>query len=133
MIRRPPRSTLDRSSAASDVYKRQPRFGPILGATRFDECDHILLQWRETVADTRQRDERGVRRRAFAELQRRDRRLHERPGEHRVQHGCPAKALDSFGEFVLLGQLPPLAVLHERFERRWSRRRDGEEPVSYTH
>ena len=25
MIRRPPRSTLDRSSAASDVYKRQPR------------------------------------------------------------------------------------------------------------
>ena len=34
MIRRPPRSTLDRSSAASDVYKRQPdtydplRFAP---------------------------------------------------------------------------------------------------------
>ena len=26
MIRRPPRSTLDRSSAASDVYKRQPDF-----------------------------------------------------------------------------------------------------------
>ena len=26
MIRRPPRSTLDRSSAASDVYKRQPFF-----------------------------------------------------------------------------------------------------------
>ena len=25
MIRRPPRSTLDRSSAASDVYKRQPQ------------------------------------------------------------------------------------------------------------
>ena len=25
MIRRPPRSTLDRSSAASDVYKRQER------------------------------------------------------------------------------------------------------------
>ena len=25
MIRRPPRSTLDRSSAASDVYKRQPK------------------------------------------------------------------------------------------------------------
>ena len=25
MIRRPPRSTLDRSSAASDVYKRQVR------------------------------------------------------------------------------------------------------------
>ena len=27
MIRRPPRSTLDRSSAASDVYKRQALFG----------------------------------------------------------------------------------------------------------
>ena len=26
MIRRPPRSTLDRSSAASDVYKRQDNF-----------------------------------------------------------------------------------------------------------
>ena len=31
MIRRPPRSTLDRSSAASDVYKRQARGGgPVL-------------------------------------------------------------------------------------------------------
>ena len=28
MIRRPPRSTLDRSSAASDVYKRQVQPGP---------------------------------------------------------------------------------------------------------
>src|SRR5678816_1228892 len=28
MIRRPPRSTLDRSSAASDVYKRQGFLGP---------------------------------------------------------------------------------------------------------
>mgnify|MGYP003381702050 CR=1 FL=1 len=27
MIRRPPRSTLDRSSAASDVYKRQDKIG----------------------------------------------------------------------------------------------------------
>ena len=32
MIRRPPRSTLDRSSAASDVYKRQD---PDLGRLRF--------------------------------------------------------------------------------------------------
>ena len=30
MIRRPPRSTLDRSSAASDVYKRQAVGGSIL-------------------------------------------------------------------------------------------------------
>ena len=29
MIRRPPRSTLDRSSAASDVYKRQERVGKV--------------------------------------------------------------------------------------------------------
>ena len=29
MIRRPPRSTLDRSSAASDVYKRQGRIGGV--------------------------------------------------------------------------------------------------------
>mgnify|MGYP003380751683 CR=1 FL=1 len=45
MIRRPPRSTLDRSSAASDVYKRQlPRFLkrglPLLGleAVFFERC-----------------------------------------------------------------------------------------------
>ena len=33
MIRRPPRSTLDRSSAASDVYKRQKEHGtkPVVG------------------------------------------------------------------------------------------------------
>nr|WP_264768341.1 DUF5375 domain-containing protein [Klebsiella pneumoniae] len=30
MIRRPPRSTLDRSSAASDVYKRQELEGVVL-------------------------------------------------------------------------------------------------------
>src|SRR5678810_1171699 len=29
MIRRPPRSTLDRSSAASDVYKRQEVYTPL--------------------------------------------------------------------------------------------------------
>src|SRR5678810_1149922 len=31
MIRRPPRSTLDRSSAASDVYKRQDLYGLMSG------------------------------------------------------------------------------------------------------
>src|SRR5678810_1428805 len=35
MIRRPPRSTLDRSSAASDVYKRQLPNGPTLSPSRF--------------------------------------------------------------------------------------------------
>ena len=34
MIRRPPRSTQSRSSAASDVYKRQPRRPPACGAVR---------------------------------------------------------------------------------------------------
>src|SRR5678816_2311682 len=31
MIRRPPRSTLDRSSAASDVYKRQTQYNIVPG------------------------------------------------------------------------------------------------------
>ena len=35
MIRRPPRSTLDRSSAASDVYKRQLQFIDAMGAAAF--------------------------------------------------------------------------------------------------
>ena len=42
MIRRPPRSTLDRSSAASDVYKRQVHdlgaAGAVVGRTKF--CVH---------------------------------------------------------------------------------------------
>src|SRR5678815_5015563 len=47
MIRRPPRSTLDRSSAASDVYKRQVLAGTPIRAS--------LLKWtrergRETFA-----------------------------------------------------------------------------------
>ena len=38
MIRRPPRSTLDRSSAASDVYKRQELNGAgNIGFLAFDE------------------------------------------------------------------------------------------------
>ena len=49
MIRRPPRSTLDRSSAASDVYKRQTYeymkdiyAGPILGRI---EANMSALGW----------------------------------------------------------------------------------------
>src|SRR5678810_1346636 len=34
MIRRPPRSTLDRSSAASDVYKRQVACGSASGTSK---------------------------------------------------------------------------------------------------
>ena len=38
MIRRPPRSTLDRSSAASDVYKRQVD----IGATSRAEAEEVV-------------------------------------------------------------------------------------------
>ena len=44
MIRRPPRSTLDRSSAASDVYKRQPwkgLFSGLLKAANFEDCNDV--------------------------------------------------------------------------------------------
>ena len=49
MIRRPPRSTLDRSSAASDVYKRQPshtaHFGRVVENTPFGEItiDEVVI------------------------------------------------------------------------------------------
>src|SRR5678815_5079344 len=42
MIRRPPRSTLDRSSAASDVYKRQDLRWANLGMT---EDRVVMLDW----------------------------------------------------------------------------------------
>ena len=42
MIRRPPRSTLDRSAAASDVYKRQVKL-------RYFEFVQVLLFQRETT------------------------------------------------------------------------------------
>src|SRR5678815_942646 len=42
MIRRPPRSTLDRSSAASDVYKRQALTRCQTSWTAF----HNALEWR---------------------------------------------------------------------------------------
>ena len=42
MIRRPPRSTLDRSSAASDVYKRQVVERPLGDALLLDELPDRL-------------------------------------------------------------------------------------------
>ena len=42
MIRRPPRSTLDRSSAASDVYKRQP-FAQRLGISEADPQGFLIM------------------------------------------------------------------------------------------
>ena len=44
MIRRPPRSTLDRSSAASDVYKRQ---GMKVGEGNFAEGTGILVGYND--------------------------------------------------------------------------------------
>src|SRR5678816_2635364 len=46
MIRRPPRSTLDRSSAASDVYKRQVED---MGSTNGTFCNGIKVDKRELV------------------------------------------------------------------------------------
>ena len=71
MIRRPPRSTLDRSSAASDVYKRQGaidrtrldrlgngvqrhhhgRFGPLADHERAGAVSYTHLRAHETVLD----------------------------------------------------------------------------------
>ena len=56
MIRRPPRSTLDRSSAASDVYKRQvlggaaDRFAGLAGGEAFT---HARSDGAEAHADAR--------------------------------------------------------------------------------
>ena len=47
MIRRPPRSTLDRSSAASDVYKRQPL--PSARSGRAAELFFCVEEGRELV------------------------------------------------------------------------------------
>ena len=43
MIRRPPRSTLDRSSAASDVYKRQSYGSDVKGLNRLHQFDKIEI------------------------------------------------------------------------------------------
>ena len=42
MIRRPPRSTLSSSSAASDVYKRQP-VDDALSHARLAACDAVRI------------------------------------------------------------------------------------------
>ena len=44
MIRRPPRSTLDRSSAASDVYKRQDQARQAFGLTDHDTQELLALR-----------------------------------------------------------------------------------------
>ena len=52
MIRRPPRSTLDRSSAASDVYKRQKENDP--GGAILRKA--ILESWTEFNKKSRYKD-----------------------------------------------------------------------------
>ena len=49
MIRRPPRSTLDRSSAASDVYKRQVPAREIEGLAGFVDHFEVALDADGTV------------------------------------------------------------------------------------
>ena len=53
MIRRPPRSTLDRSSAASDVYKRQFIRRVSEGGYKFSQ-DYLYNQQRGEVTTQRQ-------------------------------------------------------------------------------
>ena len=50
MIRRPPRSTLDRSSAASDVYKRQVRTIPATIAAELGEAPFGGLHFKALFA-----------------------------------------------------------------------------------
>src|SRR5678816_2645400 len=45
MLRRPPRSTLDRSSAASDVYKRQPLLSLVPEESSHDPTLVINSEW----------------------------------------------------------------------------------------
>ena len=52
MVRRPPRSTLDRSSAASDVYKRQV-YGAVVGALVFIVVRKVLHGSSGIVANTK--------------------------------------------------------------------------------
>ena len=55
MIRRPPRSTLDRSSAASDVYKRQGQAYPYLNpAALYDAISYYFDHRQEIEAEIRQ-------------------------------------------------------------------------------
>ena len=49
MIRRPPRSTLDRSSAASDVYKRQLEKDAYLATANTETMIIPLLETRDAV------------------------------------------------------------------------------------
>ena len=49
MMRRPPRSTLDRSSAASDVYKRQPLVLSVHTIVSFDFATSVIPGWHTTI------------------------------------------------------------------------------------
>ena len=53
MIRRPPRSTLDRSSAASDVYKRQRYEGAYAATTVTVMGDRKGFVWNEPPSNNR--------------------------------------------------------------------------------
>ena len=49
MIRRPPRSTLDRSSAASDVYKRQAFIVAMKGGDLDEEFQKAELKYKSFI------------------------------------------------------------------------------------
>src|SRR5664279_6219443 len=78
MIRRPPRSTLSSSSAASDVYKRQEmRRVEAVRACRLDALDRARPGWEVDVRRRRRREVRAVADRDAAHVAREDESLEE--------------------------------------------------------
>src|SRR5450756_2749736 len=92
MIRRPPRSTQSRSSAASDVYKRQVVDGPQVQPDELDHDVDLLLGEaqplergpREVRADDLMAHEGAVRRggRGFANVVKQRRQAQDQVGRH---------------------------------------------------
>ena len=91
MIRRPPRSTLDRSSAASDVYKRQLIYLAAVDGIKFEEAEVALAK---RVADVKQRAD-AVRERSMQATARsvtsspNPQFAAERDGATSIPSGCP--------------------------------------------
>ena len=110
MIRRPPRSTLDRSSAASDVYKRQ--------ITVSDYMRHEVQSFFDVNPDKIRVIPNGVNTAAFDEQRERDntveRQLYAQPDEQIVFH--IGRLVHEKGASVLIEAIPfvPVSYTHLR-------------------